>query len=152
RVRFGRMAQLNSPAAQLVRRVYRYGRRFPQGPIDSIDKALGSGESLWSHAEDFLEYLDIASRAPDGPRAQRINDIAEKIVEQQNRKLRKKVISAPGIAALGSAGRRLIAAECCAFLADADHESEKWKPYRAWAYRLRQHDTIITFNYDLVLE
>ena len=41
---------------------------------------------------------------------------------------------------------------CSVFLQHAETSGEKWGPYIRWASKLRPSDTIITFNYDLVLE
>jgi hypothetical protein len=48
--------------------------------------------------------------------------------------------------------RHLIAAECCAFLEKVDPQREQWDPFRSWESELGPTDTIITFNYDRVLE
>ena len=48
--------------------------------------------------------------------------------------------------------RRLVAAACLAFLKDTDLEEERWQPYKSWAIALDFADSIITFNYDRVLE
>ena len=51
------------------------------------------------------------------------------------------------------AARRLLAAECDEFLADADAKNEeRWAPYRRWIEQLKEHHTVISFNYDLVIE
>jgi hypothetical protein len=51
--------------------------------------------------------------------------------------------------ALAGMARRLIAAECAAFLEDADLDSELWGPYVRWANLLSpERHTILTFNYD----
>jgi hypothetical protein len=34
----------------------------------------------------------------------------------------------------------------------ADPNTEKWAPYKRWLSSLGQHDSIITFNYDMVIE
>jgi hypothetical protein len=52
-----------------------------------------------------------------------------------------------------AAARRMIAAECGAFLVDARLDGEAWLPYRNWAQSLGPgQETVITFNYDLVIE
>jgi hypothetical protein len=56
------------------------------------------------------------------------------------------------MAALRGAARRLIAAECCSFLEEANLDEERWAPYRSWAETLKFPDVILTFNYDRVLE
>jgi hypothetical protein len=48
--------------------------------------------------------------------------------------------------------RRLVAAECAAFLQHVDPTREQWRPYRRWAASLTPNDTVVTFNYDRVLE
>jgi hypothetical protein len=56
------------------------------------------------------------------------------------------------VEALRTSARRLIAAECCSFLEGVDVESERWQPFRAWERGLGPDDTLISFNYDRVVE
>jgi len=53
---------------------------------------------------------------------------------------------------LRDAARPLVAAACCAFLHEANTAQERWDPYRSWAREMTSADTIVTFNYDRVLE
>jgi hypothetical protein len=48
------------------------------------------------------------------------------------------------------AALQLMAAECCAFLEDANLEYERWRPYKRWARHLTPSDVVLTFNYDRV--
>lgn len=48
--------------------------------------------------------------------------------------------------------RRLLAAECSVFLDCADLHREQWEPYFDWTSKVGQLDTIISFNYDRVVE
>jgi hypothetical protein len=47
--------------------------------------------------------------------------------------------------------KRLLVAECCSFLVGANPLAERWMPHVRWARQVGP-DTVITFNYDLVLE
>jgi hypothetical protein len=47
--------------------------------------------------------------------------------------------------------KRLVAAECC-FFRDSDVRYERWDPYVSWARQLQDDDTVISFNYDRVVE
>ncbi len=60
--------------------------------------------------------------------------------------------SPPDLRAPSTAARRLVAAECCAFLKGADPSTEKWAPFKRWLTSLGEHDSIVTFNYDTVIE
>jgi hypothetical protein len=60
---------------------------------------------------------------------------------------------APSNQQIAGAARRLMAAECCMFLGNVAPSSERFAPYRRWLTRLlHAGDSIITFNYDRVLE
>lgn len=48
--------------------------------------------------------------------------------------------------------KSVLAAECQAFLSELDEQSDVWDPYDAWFATLTANDTIITFNYDTVIE
>jgi hypothetical protein len=53
---------------------------------------------------------------------------------------------------LARAAKRLLAFETSAFLVGNSPTSERWLPYRRWLSSLTEEDTIITFNYDCVVE
>src|SRR6185436_12056901 len=49
--------------------------------------------------------------------------------------------------------RRALAAQCSQFWRIANTRGERWSPYRTWVKRLEaQHDTLVSFNYDCVVE
>ncbi len=104
------------------------------------------GELLWSNAEEFIEYLDVAAEdmvdRAEHPQAARLRGI------QDSNRLERRIEAE----ALRDAARRLIAAECSAFLEGANFRSEKWKPFRRLAPLLRPNDTVVTFSYDRVIE
>jgi hypothetical protein len=91
----------------------------------------------WQHAEEFLVELD---RAAHGERSV-IGPV-----------LRQRLSSD----LLRNAARRIVAAECCAFLngttTDDVSVREVWRPYLNWASQLDKDDVIISFNYDRVIE
>ena len=126
---------LHTDAANVVRLLYQHERH----------KDTAGGESMWDNAETFLDYLDTAAEVPPNnepnPHADRITLI-----------LKRNNWSRISPQDLRHAARRLIAAECCAFLEGADTRREQWQPYRTWARFLTGSDTIISFNYDRVVE
>lgn len=98
----------------------------------------------WEDAEAFLEALDIAA---SGATPNATAGVLEILVR------RIRISGAvPPLPAIAQAARRVLAAECSAFLKDADPRSEKWAPYKTWARSLMPGDTVISFNYDLVVE
>src|SRR4051794_16114286 len=78
--------------------------------------------------------------------ARRISGLIEKVISP---------VALPmftSTAAVSGAAKRIMAAECSAFLIDTDLKSEKWSPYMQSARELDANHTIITFDYDLVLD
>jgi len=57
---------------------------------------------------------------------------------------------------LASMAKRMVAASCCSFLQGVDRDNarlkERWLPYQQWLGLLRADDSILTFNYDRVVE
>jgi hypothetical protein len=103
------------------------------------------GRRFWSDAEAFLDQLDAAHHGgPESPAAMRIQN-AWTLARFRNGPL-------PDCSTLREAARRLVAAACCSFLRDADTNEERWQPYLSWAQDTGASDTILTFNYDRVLE
>lgn len=56
------------------------------------------------------------------------------------------------VATVAAAAKRLVALECDAFLRVADVRAERWSAHRRWAGKLDGRDTVVSFNYDCVLE
>jgi hypothetical protein len=105
--------------------------------------AASPGMRFWSDPEAFLDELDAAAYRPNGPASRRLGgafgysdpgDFKEFCVQMRDE------------------ARRLVAAACCAFLKDADTTEERWQPYLSWAKALKPSDSVLTFNYDRVLE
>src|SRR2546421_5443679 len=98
--------------------LFNYGIAFQNGPIakwpplnDWIRDARG--EHIWPDAEDFLAELDTAAEAPKSPAARRIEALTNKLVGQP---------PPPGSfppSSIRDAAKRLVAAECSAFLLGA---------------------------------
>ncbi|HEY5372949.1 MAG TPA: hypothetical protein VIK01_04650, partial [Polyangiaceae bacterium] len=97
----------------------------------------------WKHAEEFLSFVDGA------------------VPESSNRhKIVKELITpwasdeTPLLTPESFRDRcaQAIAAECLFTLGAKPLQLETWAPYLQWACFRSDNDTIITFNYDLVLE
>lgn len=114
---------LDTPATRLVYAVFR----------DAI------ASRNWEHAEQFLEFIDSAIKDP--PRRRQLLTWTARIGDTQTQP-----------EALLAAAKRIVAAECCDFLAVVDEKSERAGPYIRWARSLGPLDAVITFNYDAVLE
>jgi hypothetical protein len=123
--------------------LYNYGRKA----VANYSSEGGNwGLALWRDAEEFLDRLDTAN-AGGGAQVR----LLEAIVDERHAGLARHG-EPPRLAPIAVAARRLLAAECSAFLVDANLSSERWEPYTWWAQRRGKQDTIITFNYDLVPE
>jgi len=106
---------------------------------------------LWDDAEAFLDQLDAAAHGYE--RARTRGEAEAPATSRLTRAMIGALGHAPrDWAALGDAARRLVAAACCAFLSDADTTEERWQPYISWAKDTDASDSIVTFNYDRVLE
>jgi hypothetical protein len=97
--------------------------------------------AYWEHAEEFLDFVDTAAKG----------------------NVARRNILAPPPAPAGQLEElhdncvRVIAAECAITqnvgdLTDEESTPEAWQPYIRWATNVRPGDSIITFNYDTVLE
>jgi len=97
---------------------------------------------MWNDAEQYLDYLDAASMYPDSLAKVRVDSVTKSGGLQNDIKIPLLIEST----------RRIIAAECSAFLEGTSPELETWQPYIRWAKMLNHDHTIITFNYDRILE
>jgi hypothetical protein len=134
-----------------VRGVFEWGKRV---------------EKKWIDAEQFLACADEASA--DLPNAGSSSLTFKRVCQAARRHddLGEWISSSvfPGASAvddfLGNVRqttRQALAAECTRFLIAADPKSEAWLPYWKWARSLQEtkegfNNTVITFNYDRVLE
>jgi hypothetical protein len=104
----------------------------------------GRDEGLWGDAEAFLDYLDTAAedREPGtpNPHHERVTYVIGEMAEVAKIKRAR------------AAARRLVAAECSAFLEAVDTDREQWQPFKTWSRSLTANDTVITFNYDRLVE
>jgi len=101
---------------------------------------------LWSDAEEFLGDLDAAAHGRDGRAGPSVAEIRFRAATGIND------ADAMPMWLLRDSGRRLVAGSCCAFLRDAVVSQERWDPYLTWAKAMGTWDSMVTFNYDRVLE
>jgi|SRR6478736_873462 len=97
----------------------------------------GIRENRWRDAEAFVDFVDMARS--DALRFETIRRL------DPNLDMAAKDEWLPSL-------QRVMAAQCCAFLLDRSQGSEEWAPYIRWAKQLEANDTVLTFNWDRVLE
>ncbi|MCA9626511.1 MAG: SIR2 family protein [Myxococcales bacterium] len=137
--------RVHNAASVFARRLYLYGRAYDIGRIAQRDNAL-AGERLWDHAETFLDYLDVAAGAPDSVAYKQVERVLDRLREPGD------LSRLPAVEDVHHAARRLVALECCGFADGVDTNTEKWAPFRRWRGGIDNAHTVITFNYDRVLE
>lgn len=99
----------------------------------------GRSSRLWANAEECLSLVDEA----------RTNDVARVVVGNGT------ALPTGEIEKLGFVLRRFVAAATSHFVDQAERSSElpeAWEPFRSWAKSLSEADSIISFNYDRVVE
>jgi hypothetical protein len=119
-------------------------KRLPdRGRIYQLFRNFGPNERLryWENAEEFLEIIDLAAADVDGPEYKLIRRLYVREFGEE-----------PEVQRLRDLVALSVAAECSSNVETASINAEAWQPYRYWAKRLERSDTILTFNYDLVLE
>jgi hypothetical protein len=115
-------------------------------------------EQLWGNAEDFLAYLDEACGPTAVPiKKARLDGLIARAPYSEGPWRNNKHLGDAEFERFKAdpqrSARWALAAECDLFLDGADTKSESWKPYAEWARSLTpEHDTVVTFNYDTVLE
>lgn len=147
--------------AVLVRRLYLYGTRYDRGAFHADDKKWrreGDGERLWNDAESFIDQIETAALNESGASAARLRAILRKFLrEEKGTVTDRNQWEPPSMPKVAAMARRLLALETSRFLLDADQTTERWAPYRRWYDQLSRggddvRHTVITFNYDLLLE
>jgi hypothetical protein len=148
---------LSEPSLRVIKTLYsglhlhkkdETGYSFAQRVIAIFQNYLKRPDApfVWENAEAFLDYIDTAALDNDHPsRAIFAELVTHFIGESWVERYTPEVVR--------SVARQLISAQCCAFLKGARPDTEKWSPYHRWLHHLvGPKDTIITFNYDRVLE
>lgn len=137
-------AALFSPEADAIYRLYHHFAKYPEGWFTAPDQRVGDllGYKHWQDAEHFIETLCDAREHPlIASELSRMMD-AESVLKD-----------APhDWDVLATAAKRVIAAECCGFLKKLPQKSERKVPYERALRQLTGSDTIISFNYDRVVE
>jgi hypothetical protein len=133
----------NGEEAQAVSEFEAIARLFEAG----LPSTASNGKAQWQHAEEFLEQLALAAENPTQRRLLVQWSQSSEAVEQGVRG-----VTEDSVPALYESAVRMLVAECCLFLEEANPKLERWAPYRSWAQALDVNDTILTFNYDRVVE
>lgn len=132
---------------------YGFGTNFEQGhPLKALPSM--SGRRLWWNAEHFLEELDesVDISSYEEVLESLWNDCWKHWGHAQSLAPQWRGPPFPGAADLARRARRLIAAGCSAFLRDDFLDRERSGPYCRWSRSLGRQDTILSFNYDRVIE
>ena len=124
-----RLLTLNPDLGQTIEAVLNLYRRFGVPPADGIPG------SFWRDPEEFIDVLESAAISDGG-----------------QRELLKSIVPSLSVEGMVDLARRALAIECSFFLRGADPATERWQPYLCWARALNGEDTIVSFNYDRVLE
>jgi len=136
--------------------LYHFGLRFRDGPLEG--ETVPAGMSRWNDAEHFLEHLDAC--AGGNAEAQRsLQSLWSKTRTADDwRHFGDDAVPGPlpAIEEISRDARRIIAAACSSFLDGLTEVSipslERWEPYLRWADQLTSDDTVVSFNYDCVVE
>ena len=117
---------------------------------------IGKSEGRWADAEGLLAYVDSAHRDADDRKKKILRLMFNRMKTQIPGKTLTDVdfkFARARFLATPVAIRRALAAECSAFMDETHDNDEIWQPYRAWSRTLDPlRDTVISFNYDLVLD
>jgi hypothetical protein len=96
-------------------------------------------KTRWEHAEQFLEFVDLATSP-----------------ESAKHNILRTMLTSLGLTQTPERMRDLatlsIAAEVSTYTRGVDLRAEAWAPYVRWARGRKGNDSVITFNYDTVLE
>jgi hypothetical protein len=111
----------------------------------------------WEDAEGFLERLDLAVSAKNIHEANNLRGFLMRLdgrnhLQRCRGQLHQLVGDAAGLERLRALALKLLCAECAVFMETTTPEHEKWAPYTKWVKSLDANDTVLTFNYDCVIE
>lgn len=110
------------------------------------EKFIGS----WSNAEEFLEFLE--SGVDGNKEVESILKMLEASAAAEDRLAKTNRPIGTNAKALRDSALLLVAGGCSLFCKGVTPDFERWQPYLRWASMLQPTDTVITFNYDPVIE
>lgn len=126
--------QQQAPEIKFIRNVHR--------SMQGLCACFGM-DSEQKDVEQLLERLDYCETTSD-------TKLREQVLGQLA--LRNSTLMSNKIADINKWIRIRIAIETSAFLWQLPPESERWDPYKKWFRSLSEDDSILTFNYDGVVE
>jgi hypothetical protein len=145
---------LDKHDAELVFLLFHCGAGFPEGPPTYGALFEFRAMRRWRDAEEFMEILDSAQDDP--AKEVTVKDVHEQLKEFGTRGGFTYNHELPPMRELARRVRRVIAASCSTFMEgttpDSAGRKERWQPYQQWLGLLREYDSILTFNYDRVVE
>jgi hypothetical protein len=122
-------------------RKYRAPKIVPEEIVETYKRGQKLGR--WSDAEEFMALVEQAAE-PSGDMARHFwqGASAMQVVGQQGFESYRNRVSTYAAVATSH------------FVPNADEKylSESWQPYERWIETLNEHDSVITFNYDRVVE
>lgn len=111
-------------------------------------------EGAWDDAEEFLDFVDSTEAgSPSEQALMRMATTTFRLDAAHN-----KVETGSGLIFESADGARsgvirAVASACSWFVRSRDTRPERWAPYEAWIASLEpDFDTVVTFNYDHVIE
>ena len=149
---------------ELVYALYHYGSGFSEGYLlEPHETTPRSEKGLWRHPEEYLERLDELALAGANDELAQIRDRflaalqasgSSRLMSTLQEGYRKLDLPPLQASEFADEARKIVAAECCEFLRQVTARSERAKPYVHWLHQLGKtsQDTIVSFNYDCVVE
>jgi hypothetical protein len=141
---------------------------FPKDKYPNLSRDLnmtrclfcaGQDEGRWDNAEQFLSYMDGAYGTDRGHQRTILKNLEHRLLNGPRNHLPLCPSILPGfpgqtlVDEYQRIAKRAFAAQIAEFLLDIHDDDERWRPYKQWCSTLEPNrDTIITLNYDLVLE
>lgn len=101
-------------------------------------------QSLFEHAEDFFVQLADPDATAIGALEGQYARFCDDVFRDHDRRV--------PLDSLRNLAKRVIAAECSMHVPPRIGNDERFLSYQEWAERLTGNDSIITFNYDLLVE
>jgi len=146
-------ASLKRDDVELVCWLFHAGTGFADGPV--YDAPFNFPKTRrWEDAEAFMEVVDNAQK--DQASKATIEAVYNQLNALKARGGFNFPYQLPTMEELARLVRRVIVASCSVFMEgttrDIARDKERWKPYQRWLGLLRDNDSILTFNYDRVVE
>lgn len=141
------------PAVAAAYAIFHYGSNFPEDYLFLQTESARTGERIFGDAEHFLVELPMMGER----QFSHLRREARRTLYEVSKRAHPRLVELAALESLTQdavvqGAKVVMACECEAFMSTVREQLEPSIPFLKWAGALSRQDTIVSFNYDRVVE